>query len=84
MAAGGIGAVILGFVQDNSIDTHLKASAPALHARYATLEKSSIFGDYRALDGDKLANTNEEDRATITTFNRKPRRRPCARFLFFL
>jgi MFS family permease len=65
MAAGVIGAVIVGFVQDTSITKKLKQEEPALHAAYATEDKKSIFGDYQSIDQPKLSIANPEDQARI-------------------
>lgn len=69
IAAGVIGAVILGFAQDTTIDKNLSAydtsNNTSLHGTYATDEKSSIFGDYRALNTAKLAEATESDQQTM-------------------
>ena len=65
IAAGVIGAVILGFAQDQTIDKNLSAYDSAnntsLHSTYATEEKSSIFGDYQALNTAKIAEADVEE-----------------------
>src|SRR5690606_29496779 len=49
IAAGVVGAVILGFVQDKTIDTKLESydqqNATTMHTAFATETKTSIFGD---------------------------------------
>lgn len=65
IAAGVIGAVILGFVQDVTIDEKLRAHDETLHSMYATEEKTSIFGDYQALNTEKLADAVQEVQETI-------------------
>jgi len=65
MAAGVIGAVILGFLQDTSIDSKLKYSDPELHAKYATQQKASLFGDYQSLDLTKMRTANPEEQEKI-------------------
>lgn len=69
IAAGVIGAVILGFAQDKTIDSNLSAydaaNATALHSTYATDEKTSIFGDYRSINSAKLAEANLEEQSAI-------------------
>jgi hypothetical protein len=37
-----------------------------LHTTYVTENKTSFFGDYKALDQAKLANGSEADNATVT------------------
>lgn len=71
MIGGGIiGAVILGFIQDKSIDNNIlaydKANNTALHSTYIAAEKTSIFGNYQALDLDKLSSAGETDQKIVT------------------
>ncbi|MCB0494140.1 MAG: MFS transporter [Cyclobacteriaceae bacterium] len=61
MAAGVLGAVILGFVQDESINRKLMQVDPNLHAVYATEQKESIFGVYQSIDQGKLALASDDD-----------------------
>ncbi|HZX73957.1 MAG TPA: hypothetical protein VFE57_06040, partial [Cyclobacteriaceae bacterium] len=71
IAAGVIGAVILGYVQDKKIDSNLTAydatHRSALHDSYATHQKESLFGIYRAIDAAKLLTGSEEDQTVIHT-----------------
>lgn len=71
MIGGGIiGAVILGFIQDKSVDSNIlaydKAHSTALHSTYIAAEKTSIFGNYQALDLDKLSSAGEADQKIVT------------------
>jgi MFS family permease len=71
MIGGGIiGAVILGFIQDKTIDSNIiaydRANNSALHSTYIAAEKTSIFGNYQALDLDKLSLADETDRKIVT------------------
>jgi MFS family permease len=70
IAAGVIGAGILGFVQDKSVDKNILAydqtNNTSIHATYATETKTSVFGDYQALDQSKLATASPEDQDTVT------------------
>ena len=70
IAAGVIGAGVLGFIQDKSVDSKIaeydKVSNTALHSTYVTENKTSLFGDYRALNQEKLAAANTEEQATVT------------------
>ena len=70
IAAGVIGAGVLGFIQDKSVDSKIaeydKANNTALHSTYVTENKTSLFGDYRALNQEKLAAANTEEQATVT------------------
>ncbi len=69
MGVGVIGAVILGFVQDKKLDQNLAAydqqNNTALHKTYITEEKEGLFGEYKALDTDKLLRAPEETVQTI-------------------
>ena len=69
IAAGVIGAVILGFVQDKEIDRQINAydhsNQTGLHAAYATDRKTSVFGEYQSVSTSKLAEAPEEDRQIV-------------------
>jgi MFS family permease len=69
IAAGVIGAGILGFIQDKTIDknilTYDQANNTRIHAEYVTENKTSIFGDYQALDQSKLQTASEVDKNTV-------------------
>jgi MFS family permease len=69
IGAGVIGAVILGFVQDKSIDkslyVHDVTHSTGLHTNYVTQVKQSIFGDYLAVDAAKLESAPEKDVQTV-------------------
>lgn len=71
IGAGVIGAVILGFVQDKTTDTSLKsyddANNTALHSTYVTEEKTSIFGDYQAVNLAKLSEAPENEKQSVIT-----------------
>lgn len=71
IGAGVIGAVILGFMQDKSIDDKVKAYDQAnnteLHTAYVTESKVSIFGDYQALDAAKVEAAPQEVKDVILT-----------------
>jgi MFS family permease len=71
IAAGVIGAGIVGFIQDRSIDKNIlaydKANNTSLHTTYVTESKTSFFGDYRAVDQSKLAQASTQDVETVTT-----------------
>jgi len=70
MGGGIIGAAILGFIQDKSIDTNIlaydKANNVELHTNYISTEKTSLFGNYQALDLDKLSSASETDKEILT------------------
>jgi hypothetical protein len=70
IAAGVIGAGILGFVQDKSVDASVRTydakNNTSLQSSFLTDEKTSVFGNYRALNQQKLTQANAEQRAAIT------------------
>jgi MFS family permease len=69
IAAGVIGAGILGFIQDKSVDRNILAYDQAnntnIHGTYVTENKTSLFGDYQALDQSKLETASPQDNATV-------------------
>lgn len=69
LGVGVIGAVFLGAIQDHAVDddllAHDQANNTALHSTYVTQERTSVFGDYKALDPQALESANDADRATI-------------------
>lgn len=71
IAAGVIGAGILGFIQDKSIDANIlaydKANNTAIHEVYVTETKESLFGTYQALDQAKLSAASPQEVATVNT-----------------
>lgn len=73
LAVGIIGAPFMGYVQDRNIDRNLAVEAPVLHGQIMQ-EKSSIFGDYRAIDPattGALLDTEKEQVARITEVSQK-------------
>lgn len=70
LGVGIVGTVFLGNVQDRSIVNTLKdldaKNNSTLSSNYATVEKTSIFGKYMALDGEKVAAAPEADKTTLT------------------
>src|SRR5688572_4425294 len=71
IAAGVIGAGVLGFIQDKSVDSKIAEydakNNTSLQSTFLTDEKTSAFGNYRALNQEKLTVANPEQKATITT-----------------
>ena len=71
IAAGVIGAVILGFVQDKQIDSNLtkydQSNSTALHSAYATDRKYSLFGEYQAINSAKLAEATPQEQDVVRT-----------------
>jgi MFS family permease len=69
IGAGVIGAVILGFVQDKTIDKNLSSfdqqNNTELHSKYVTESKESIFGEYQALDTEKLSTADQDEKQVV-------------------
>ncbi len=69
IGVGVVGAVILGYVQDVSVDKNLaafdEANQTELHQTYVTESRKSIFGDYMALNAEIVAQASTEDAAAI-------------------
>lgn len=70
IAAGVIGAGILGFIQDRSVASKVKdydaQYSTSLQTTFLTEEKTSVFGSYRALDQQKLSQANAQETTAIT------------------
>lgn len=71
IAAGVIGAGILGFMQDKSIDKNIAkydaTNNTAIHSTYVTAKKTSVFGEYEGLDQTKLAAAGTEEQGIVKT-----------------
>ncbi len=70
IGVGVVGAVILGFVQDKSLERNIadfdKSNDTELLDKYVTVERKSIFGNYKALDNEQLSFANEEELEAVT------------------
>ena len=70
IGVGIVGAVYLGYIQDNEIDQKIMAydqtNNTTLHTEYVTVEKKSIFGKYLSLDSEKLTIAPQEDQQTVS------------------
>jgi MFS family permease len=71
LAVGIVGSVLLGAIQDRSIGEaltrHDAAQGTQLHATFFTSQKTGVFGNYYALDEEKLAQSDAETRAVVST-----------------
>ena len=65
IGVGIVGAVFLGYVQDNLTDRQLLAHdrehQTELHERYSTGEQQSFFGKYRSIDNQTLKSAPDND-----------------------
>lgn len=87
IAAGVIGAGILGFIQDNSIEKGIKkydvTNNASLSKNYLTVEKTSVFGDYRAIDQQKLSSASTDEFITITSVQQKAKKEALQNIVIF-
>lgn len=64
MSVGVMGTVFLGLIQDRSLASRLQADQPALYQQVAAA-KTSVFGDYEAVDPNRVKLLNEKNQMTI-------------------
>jgi MFS family permease len=87
IGAGVIGAVILGFFQDTTTDKNLahydERNNTALHSKYVTEEKRSIFGDYRAVDAAKVADATDKEKDTIVSIQENSKKEALKKVAWF-
>ncbi len=78
MSVGTVGAVFLGFTQDNNIDKQLMAydaeNKTSIHSTYVTDEKESIFGKYKGVDHESLKEAPEETQAIVAEYSENAKR----------
>jgi len=71
LAVGIVGSVLLGSIQDRAIGQALSGydaqNGTQLHSTFFTNEKSGVFGRYRALDEAKVASSDEQTRAVVSS-----------------
>jgi MFS family permease len=66
LSVGVIGAVLLGNIQDNKVESDLLEKNQAIHEQVVGEEKVSIFGLYRPILPDKVAQLPDEDQKVVT------------------
>jgi MFS family permease len=66
LAAGLLGAPILGSIQDKVIDMELQEKNPTLHARVTAQERIGMLGSYRAVDPEAVAALPEEQAVIVS------------------
>jgi MFS family permease len=66
MAVGILGAPLLGNIQDKEVDRELAAKSPAIHQKVTSAERTSLFGKYRPVDGEKVATLTTEEQHSVT------------------
>jgi len=69
LSVGILGSVFLGAVQDRAIgealSRHDEVNGTELHARFFTLDRRGIFGQYRSLDDAKVAGADAGSRGAV-------------------
>lgn len=64
LGVGVLGTMLMGNIQDNSMDATLKATAPAVH-QAVMVEKTGLLGKYNAVDDTKVKAASEADQKTV-------------------
>lgn len=64
LGVGVIGAMLLGFMQDTTLDSTVKAKDAAVHAK-VMVEKTGLLGSYQAVDEEKLKTATAEEQKVI-------------------
>lgn len=64
LGVGVLGTMLMGNVQDASMDQTLKATAPTVH-QAVMVEKKGLFGSYHAVDETKIKAATEEDKKVV-------------------
>ena len=65
LGVGVIGAPLLGNIQDKTTDRQLLEQHAEIHADVIGEEKRSVFGTYRAIDGDKVEALDESQQEIV-------------------
>jgi MFS family permease len=66
LSVGVIGAVLLGNIQDNKVESDLMDENQAIHEQVVGEEMLSIFGKYRPIVPDKVAALSEADQNVVS------------------
>ncbi len=66
LAVGVLGAPFQGFIQDTKVDKDLAAKDPSVYEKVIKPAKTSVFGEYRAVDEEKVEALPEEGKAEVT------------------
>ena len=64
LGVGVIGAMLLGNIQDTTLDSTVKAKAPQVHEK-VMVDKTSLLGAYKAVDETKLAAATPEEQKIV-------------------
>jgi hypothetical protein len=64
LGVGVIGAMLLGNMQDTTLDSTIKAKAPQVHEKVMT-DKTGLLGGYKAVDEEKLKTATPEEQKVV-------------------
>jgi len=65
LGVGVIGAMLLGNMQDTTLDSTIRTKAPEIHAK-VMMDKTGLFGAYKAIDETKVAAISDAEKKTLT------------------
>ncbi len=65
LSVGVLGMPFLGNIQDTKLDKDLAATNPAIYAKVAGSEKTSVFGTYKAVDASKVEGLPAEEKKVV-------------------
>jgi len=83
LGVGVVGAVLLGNIQDKSVESKLEEKAPAVYEQVVGEEKISVFGRYRAIDAEKLKATTEAEREEVEKLQKEAKKSALATVAIF-
>lgn len=84
LGVGIVGNPLLGSIQDATIEQALEEEHPGIHEQViADEEQLSVFGPYKAVDPEKLADTSEEDREAVATITSAAKQEALIRMAIF-
>ncbi len=64
LGVGVLGAVLLGYLQDTTLDSAIKTKAPQVHEK-VMVHKAGLLGSYKAVDETKLATVTEDEKKVV-------------------
>jgi MFS family permease len=84
LAVGVLGAPFIGLLQENAVNTNLKANQPAIYEQVkAEKMKDSVFGSYESLDENKIEALPKADQKSITDLEDSAKKSALAKMAIF-
>jgi hypothetical protein len=83
LSVGIVGAAFLGNIQDKEMDQALYAKDSALHSKVVMAEKTSVFGTYRPLDQETVANLSAGEKNVIAEISAAAKKNALATVAIF-